>query len=1060
MAGVLPAFATSSEAAPVAESAPEPAAAPQIRQVERINATIFTIEAQPLASALVEFAQETGIGIIVSSDLISGIAAPDVEVTDRVFAALERMLEGSGLQYQRIGSSTVTLVPKTNKVRSNSAPSPGRSLIPVAVSNQPIEELLILGQRRPQYIAPQGMPVSDLGGRALADAGGLTAAKALLGLPMIEASLSPENSAALTNATGLSLVELRGLGSNRTLVLFNGRRPTSTIAGYESLQGLDLNGVSIDDIDRIEIIRGNMAAEYGSEAIGGVINFVLDRYPDGLTVRARGGLSEKGDGAYHNSSLKYGAGFADGAGQFNFSFNYGHSDRVLLSDRDITANPGGFNDSGEFVAGNGGSSFGQSGQLVGYTGEDGIFKHFSGGQFIYVKPDGSGVEPFAGTPEQKYNYTVFQNLIAPVDQFSGRLYSDYQFDNNAVVRLEAGHSVTKVNSVMAPGILGPSIDYLPLNHPVYRINIDSDVLSDDVRAFLLEASGGEAESVSIMRRLVEVGPRIQDIKRNQSYLNLSLEGSFDRQWTYGLYLQYGKSTLRNVHSGLFSLKKLLTATNPDACSVTQGCVPITLFGPGGISAEGAKYITAEDRVNHAYAKQYLAEATLEGNLDLLGRPFTVRGGVEYRSQSIRDQINDDKDFLGFPYVAVPFSGSVERVSSYGSLSWLVAEDLPAVKSLMIRSAARVDNQSGNMTNLSYSQALDWQPVQGMALVASFQESRRQPLMAELYTTSTAVNLTFDDPCSRFHMSNNPILVENCRAVLPDDVEDGFVQNYSDIPALTEGNSELEAEKVRSFSVGVDLSSDLFWRNRSVSAKFSADYYNTRIRDAITQASFYEVLSLCYTSKNLSHPYCGTSPNSGAGVIERDPVTGQLSGITRMPLAAGYFAVEGLETEVSLTYQPTAPSGIFKDLRSVQMTFMHHYLLKAEGTTSKSDTGMANITPQVLQYKGTVSMPKHRLYARLDASFSDWGVSARLSGRGSATATYSTHGMDSARVPWVFYTDVGFWYRLSDKIGFEAGVQNLFDKAPPFFAYSSASSTSPEIYDVIGRRFSAGITVKF
>jgi len=206
------------------------------------------------------------------------------------------------------------------------------------------QRIIVTGSRiarDPNIGAPA--PVISLDAEALTQAGSPDVVDVLRDVPALSTSTTSEGSidGIFSEAVGQSILNLRGLGSNRTLVLVNGRRHVSGVAGE---QAVDINSIPTALIERVETLTGGASSVYGADAVTGVVNFVLRDDFEGLQANVQSGISSKGDAWRINADLTWGANFADGRGNITISGEYARADELQYGDRSFSRNNGLFDD--------------------------------------------------------------------------------------------------------------------------------------------------------------------------------------------------------------------------------------------------------------------------------------------------------------------------------------------------------------------------------------------------------------------------------------------------------------------------------------------------------------------------------------------------------------------------------------------------------------------------------------------------------------------------------------------------------------------------------------------
>ncbi len=181
------------------------------------------------------------------------------------------------------------------------------------------EAIVVTGSRIARPTLDSAVPITSVGPDELLTSGDQSLGDALNDLPSLRSTFSSSNSTRFIGTAGLNFLDLRGLGTSRTLVLVDGRRHVTSAAGGFSV---DINTIPNELIDRVDIVTGGNSAVYGSDAIAGVINFVMKKDYDGITALGQGSISSRGDRGAYFGTLTAGKNIADGRGNITGSFEY------------------------------------------------------------------------------------------------------------------------------------------------------------------------------------------------------------------------------------------------------------------------------------------------------------------------------------------------------------------------------------------------------------------------------------------------------------------------------------------------------------------------------------------------------------------------------------------------------------------------------------------------------------------------------------------------------------------------------------------------------------------
>ncbi|MET0247705.1 MAG: TonB-dependent receptor plug domain-containing protein, partial [Sphingomonas sp.] len=484
----------------------------------------------------------------------------------------------------------------------------------------PEATIIVTGSRIARSGFNTPVPVTVLGAEDIARRGSANIAEVLNEIPSFRAQSSPTTSAIFISNLGASIADLRGLGGNRTLVLIDGRRVVaSTVQGgsFTPANAVDLNLVPTSLLARAEVVTGGASAAYGSDAVAGVTNLIINRDLQGLRGTIQYGQTDRADGQEFFGSLAYGTRFADDRGRFviggDFVVNQGLGDCYT---RDWCA--AGFNTvNNPFVAGSTTTRViaGQpaimilpntitatasrgglvvSGPLRGLEfGPNGTTLQHNYGTY------GSGLFQSGGGPDQRNSFYQFFPLSTPLERVN--LLSDFQFEATDKLKLNLQASYGRVSGTL----LGTQRrDVSPTGS--FQIRNDNAFLPDSVRTRM--ASAGVA-SLPFGRIWNDIGPGRGEVARETYRFvagltwQLASNVSLDAYYQFGEtdYSQRGYNTTINSRVGFaidsvrdpLSGQIVCRATLPGAAfrAAAAGCVPINPFGDGSPSAAAIGYVT-------------------------------------------------------------------------------------------------------------------------------------------------------------------------------------------------------------------------------------------------------------------------------------------------------------------------------------------------------------------------------------------------------------------------------------------------------------------------------------
>ncbi|MEA2998837.1 MAG: hypothetical protein QOH04_1379 [Sphingomonadales bacterium] len=192
------------------------------------------------------------------------------------------------------------------------------------------DQIVVTGSRIRRPNLESNVPITSVSVEELTNRGEVNIGDALNDLPSLRSTFSQSNSVRFIGTAGVNVLDLRGLGTNRTLVLVNGRRHVTYSAGDYLV---DVNTIPTDLIERVDVITGGEAAVYGSDAVAGVVNFILKKNFDGIRLRAQDGISQRGDRGIQFASLTAGRNFAEDRGNIAINLEYVHADQLEFNQR-------------------------------------------------------------------------------------------------------------------------------------------------------------------------------------------------------------------------------------------------------------------------------------------------------------------------------------------------------------------------------------------------------------------------------------------------------------------------------------------------------------------------------------------------------------------------------------------------------------------------------------------------------------------------------------------------------------------------------------------------------
>jgi len=1034
----------------------------------------FDFPAKPLSQSLIEFTDLTGLALVFDSRLVSGKASPEIRGEYSGQVALDLILEGSGLRVVNVGGDTLAIVPQ--KIRREVAETVSRQqaivapVEPITVSaSAVVDELLIVGTRtiNPPYF--KFKPSIALEGTRIQFGGTINVSDYLFQLPAMLSDVTSANTTLFGTPAGLNLADLRGVGPERTMVLVNGRRFIPTYGGNQALYGVDLNAIPAALVERVEVIGGGATTSFGGEAVSGVVNFKLRDNFEGWSAAFQTGLTGRGDREEVVASLTYGTKFASGRGSLVASITLDDQAGLKLGDRSITANPSGFSKNGKQVSpgapgavfrpGYGGSSLGGRGAFSSVITDSGNEVDL-GGAYIFSE-EGTSIQPFEGRLDQLYNYATDQTLLTPLERVFGTVNWKYDFEGGERLVFENSFASTAIASSLAPMPLFHTSGLVLGLDDTIMVPLTNPYVPDDVRAILDAVPG--AEGIVLQRRIVELGPRRTEIERRTYRSMIGLQGTMAPEWTYDVYYQYGRSQVREERSGLLDLLNYQAALDPERCVQVQGCSVINPFGNEGFTFEDLEFLTAPNAVRRLHADQHIVSLAFAGPIDMFTEEAArVSFGTEYRFETLEDEPDQRLNTrpvsgsLNFPGSA----GSFGALDFYGDITLPLIVDQPFFEELTATGGVRLSEVSTVGTVVNWHVGGIWSPLGGLSFRASYQSGRRAPNIAELYSAGPSTFGFYTDPCVFTELTSDTVR-ENCSADGLLGTGGGLPYSPSPIESLIFGNPNLQEEKSSNFTLGVVFDTEGTYNYFPGRLRVGADAYRMVIDDYIVPVDASRVLADCYESEGLSHRFCGQSASTRKLMIQRDPSTGRLMSVERTYINQGRETLEGLDIDIQY----------MADLRDDgllglidEFSFVGRYTLNHRVDWQPTPGG------EVIDYLGTAKFPRHRFQFGLSIGMGDVTVDWDTRYRSSVVSSYEalqalgtlgvTSDIPEVQIGDIWYHDVSARVRIRGNATLYGGVRNLFDAMPNRVFGGSVSDTFPEYYDIVGRRFYAGVVIDF
>jgi outer membrane receptor protein involved in Fe transport len=924
-----------------------------------------------------------------------------------------------------------------------------------------VESVTVSGSRLVTNGAEAPTPVTVVSTEQLQLAAPRNVVDGLLQLPAFKGSSSVANqSTGTTGSNGADVLNLRNLGTSRTLVLMDGRR----VVPFSSAGTVDVAQIPEALIQRVDVVTGGASAAYGSDAVAGVVNFILDDKFEGVKANAQAGISDYGDNFNYKVDVTGGISLLDNRLHLVGSiFDYKSTGVTFAQSRPWTAKavgsitnpnfnknlpvsptnsgllvvtqplssvaaPGGLITSGPLT----GTTFDQNGQAIPFNyGTLRSSAQMSGGD---------GYNP---------------NLLLTLQPYQHRsqifTYVTYDLTENlsAYVQLMGSQNHVQYYSL-------PTFELSSTNFTILR---DNAYLPQTIKNFLASPAGANVASFTVGRVSPDFDIPHMDQITNTGIATIGFDGKVPgSSWTYQGYGQMGRGRVSyktgndpisdnlyrasdavvNPANGQIVCRQSLSNPAPTAISNPVGCVPLDIFGVGNASPAALKYITGT-AIQIVRVAEDVAELSANGGLfDIPAGTVSLAVGGSYRREAFT-QVTDPQSQeirtgagigAAFPAGLVNTLGGFERTNpqptrgtynvkeAFLETEIPLLKDLPMARSLTFNAAGRYVDYSTSGGVEPWKLGLVYEPTDGLRVRASRSTDIRAANLGELFQGSSQGTSTVQDP------ANNNVTTNVITGAI--------------------GNPALVPESANTSTIGVVVTPSSVFDGLLSGLEFSVDYYQINISKAISTLTAQQELNFC---ANGSQQQCA--------FITRNP-NGTLSRVALPFFNAAARQTKGVDFETS--YSTPLSDVAFGYDGSLTFRGLVNY-------TSQFTTQIQGAAPvQLAGDIGVNSTPKWTgvFSAILNVDRFSWFLQERWIGGGKFDNTNNNgQGLYPNHVGDVFYTDSTIAYDLLPDRGLSAffSITNLFDRDPPptpSFLIAGSSYSNRTLYDLIGRQYTLGL----
>ncbi|MDP3739321.1 MAG: TonB-dependent receptor [Hyphomonadaceae bacterium] len=914
---------------------------------------------------------------------------------------------------------------------------------------------------------------------------------------------------------GQANLQLRGLGTNRTLVLMNGRR----VVPSNNDGTVDINLIPSPLVQSIEVITGGASATYGSDALAGVVNFILKDDFEGVQVDMSYGLTDRSDGYQKSFSLSTGGQFDEGRGGAMMMLSYNDRDPVYNAARPFSSI------SGASAASPLGNTIFDSNNLptalaisaavpgavpadtFGFNNNNTLFDYIN--RLDFVSPGGITYDGFTQpgpffNPNFAFNTGALNFLVIPQKRYNAFATVHYDLNDYAEVYTDFLFTQYESANELAASPAASTTGF--------RVPASNPFITPELRTILNSRAAFPLGSFRLDKRFVALGPRHQSEIYDTYQITTGVRGDLGfGDWTYDAYGMYGRVDRTSIQTGNVSRSAVQTLLNAADGGNSLCAGGFDWFGETSLSAACQAFIGRTSK-NLVTIEQRNVNFTAQGGLfELPAGEVRLAAGVSYR----QDDYNriPDGSLTGLitvqPCIAVTtttcsgfadattgttgnprltgndiagfnpstfLKGRTDVKEAFAEVLIPVLKDIPLIQELNLTLAGRQSdyNTVGNVS--AYKADIDWTVIDGLRLRGGYSQAVRAPSIGELFLSPSlgfpnigspntgAVSNFSGDPCdirSKYRSTNgsggNLAASTNTQVralCVAQGVSAGTVDTYTytnqQVPNFTGGNPLLSEETADSYSVGVVWSPN-FDSPWLAGLSASVDYFKIELADAIGTVDATTMLTQCYNANGTSNPTYDPN-NFFCQLFQRDPLSGNVASgqSTNQNLAAAVTSGIDFQVDWGMDIGPGAVDVSFIG------TWLEEFATQTlPGGPFANFEGRINNTG-VLGDSVGASKPEWKWLAAANYT---WGP-AKFGARWQHIAEMDNRNNATDVVPAIGYLDLLASWDFSDNLTLRFNVNNVMDELPPTYSPAVSSNTDPSTYDVLGRRYTVGLTARF
>ncbi|KTF18457.1 TonB-dependent receptor plug domain-containing protein [Pseudoalteromonas sp. H105] len=878
---------------------------------------------------------------------------------------------------------------------------------------QSIEKIQVTGSRIKRSDMENASPVTLIGADDIKAMGATSIDSVLQKMTATGGAMT--NPGVNNGSGGNARIDLRGLGANRTLVLVNGRRMIASGTGAAST--VDLNTIPVSMIKSVEVLKDGASAVYGTDAVAGVVNIILKDDFEGLDMNVNSAITGEGDASETSFDFTVGTSFDKG----NIVIGMQYTDRGEASqgDRDFSNCP--IAEDANGLNCNGGSVYAEGGHI--WQDSSTTALNDKGEEISVGLAQGDkglsglgGLHPF--TDADRFNFAPSSYLYTPMERLNLTGLATYEISDETRVFTEFTYTKRWSQQQMAPQPVWFGFKYdesmgdsLLDQSYTSKVDLDGDGYADkdaDGKYITQSANYKYGDDIFYGRRMSDTGARFFEQSVDTVRAVIGADG-YVGDYSWDVSANFGRNDsvdkLSNLHN-MGAIGDSIMYTN-DENEVVGTFNPLD---QAAWTSEGFRR-NVYTEVNNGGSQLFILAASVSGEMFELPAGYAAfAAGVERRQEKAwytPDSLTA-QGLANDPMVE-PTAGGFDVNEAYVEFALPLLADAPLAQNVELSAAIRAFDYSTFGSDETWKLGLTWKVNDELMLRSVVSTAFRAPTVSELYS------------------GNSPSFEQ---------VEFPGAQDQAEV--TVGGNDQLTPEQADTLTAGIVYEPQWF-----EGFSMTLDYYDIEIENAIATVDNQYIVDQCLvTSDNAGSALCQSS-NVKLDSTGRITFNNQLQNI-------GSEKTSGIDLNLSYSFEAAGLNW----KAGLDTTYLDEYVVEVTGDPVDYAGVITSGSGGYADFKSnlTINVAGDNWDAQYQARY--------IAGMDSYACIGKEDSCYAPTTPTVVYHDISGSYLVNETISLSAGVNNLFDKQPPYYTGNNDSNTDPYTYDVLGRRFFAGVNVKF